>query len=74
LGTAADNAADRDSKGRQIVYSGSQHGSSKLSEDDVIAIRASREPQRTLGAKFGISASHVSRIRTGKQRAVNRDS
>jgi len=70
LGTAADNAADRDNKGRQIIYSGSKHGSSKLTEEEVAEIRSSREPHRAIGQKFGISGSQVSRIRTGKQRSV----
>jgi len=67
LGSAADNAADRDAKGRQIIFNGADHGSAKLSEADVIAIRSSSESQRKLGQRYGISGSQVCRIRTGKQ-------
>lgn len=45
VGSAADNAADMNKKGRGIILHGSDHGSSKLSEDDVLAIRSSSETQ-----------------------------
>jgi hypothetical protein len=68
LGTAADNAADRHSKGRSIIHSGSNHGSAKLTEADVVAIRASKASQDILGAQYGVSGAQICRIRNGKQR------
>jgi hypothetical protein len=67
VGTPADNSSDRDRKGRQVIFAGSAHGSAKLSDDDVRAIRASKLPQAVLGRAYGISGAQVCRIRTGKQ-------
>jgi len=60
-GSRADNNADRDQKGRQAR--GERHGRAKLTEADVLAIRArSHEPQRVLATEFGVSRSRISRI------------
>jgi hypothetical protein len=67
LGSAADNAADRDSKGREVIFDGVNHGSAKLSDADVDAIRSSHASQRDLGKRYGISGVQVHRIRSGKQ-------
>lgn len=45
---------------------GEKHGHAKLTEEDVLTIRRSRESQRILGAKFGVSHSLVGLIRNRK--------
>lgn len=65
LGTSADNAADRDAKGRHNPARGSAHGGAKLTWHDVDYIRRARETLRQLARKFGISISQVWRIRSG---------
>lgn len=64
LGTNAENTADRDRKGRQAR--GEQSGRAKLTESDVRAIRASAEPHAVLAKRFGVGATIISSIRTGK--------
>lgn len=66
LGTNADNMADRDAKGRGVIFRGENHGSSKLAEADVLAIRASKLSQRKLAAIYGVSGRYISSVRTGK--------
>jgi hypothetical protein len=59
LGTRADNAADRDRKGR---------GATKLTADDVRSIRnmGGKATQRKIAEKYGVSQSIVQRILAGK--------
>lgn len=64
LGTNAENAADRDAKGRQIVLRGEAHGCAKLTEVQVIDIRAIQGvPQEVIAAMYGVSQRMVSLIR-----------
>lgn len=58
------NALDAISKGRNSR--GMVHGHSKLTDDDVRAIRASDEPGRVLSARHGISQGCVSMVRNRK--------
>jgi hypothetical protein len=53
LGTLADNNADRDRKGRQPR--GTDIGLAKLTDADVLEIRASTETQRALGRRYGVA-------------------
>lgn len=69
LGTSRDNSQDCVSKGRRTVPDnrGSLSGLSKLTEDDVIAIRSAYIPRKMgnraeLAAKFGVSVSTVNSI------------
>lgn len=62
LGTQADNMADMRIKDRACV--GSSHGSSKLTEAQVLEIRASDASGAALGAKYGVKRCAVSEIRT----------
>lgn len=62
-GDHADNAADREAKGRRRPIRGSAHTNAKLTDDDVRAIRASSEDQRTIAERFGVSQPMVSKIR-----------
>lgn len=50
-----------------------QRGSgTKLTDDDVIALRAHPGPLRVAAECFGISVSYASAIRTGRQRSLSR--
>ena len=64
LGTQADNIADMVAKGRQAR--GKSHGSAKLTEADVLAIRADNRPQRAIAPDYGISHRLISDIKNRK--------
>ena len=82
LGTHADNAADRASKGRNgrplgdkngsrtqphRVPRGARNGNAKLSEREILEIRhASGITQQKLANKYGVSFQHISKIRSGE--------
>jgi hypothetical protein len=63
LGTNADNMADKVAKGRQL--SGENHGKAKLTEVEVLEIRAIPldVPHRVMGAMYGVSRETISQIR-----------
>lgn len=63
LGTQGDNMADRDKKGRHWAQRGTRHGQSKLTESDVLAIRAAAGTQKEIGQRFGVSQSVICHIR-----------
>ena len=69
LGTAADNAADRDAKGRHRCggVRGERHGRAKLTSASALSIRAllaaGEGNQQTIAKTFGISQSAVSRVK-----------
>lgn len=67
LGTQADNMADRDAKGRQACQRGASNNRAKLTDSDVLAIRESKEKQRLIAQRFGVSQQIVSCIRTNKR-------
>jgi hypothetical protein len=62
LGTHADNTADRVAKGR--TCEGVDCWQAKLTEKQVLEIRAANETQRVTAAKYGISRRTISSIRT----------
>ena len=71
LGTHADNAADRDAKGRwnggyEGAPPGEAHGLSKLTEPEVLQIRAlyitKQYTHSQLAKQFGVSGTQISRI------------
>ena len=64
LGTNADNAADRDAKGRG--RSGESHHATTLTESQVLAIRKDTRIHRIVAAEYGISVTSVSEIKLGK--------
>lgn len=64
-GTNKENTADAVARGR--MARGARHGRVKLTEDEVLAIRLASESYRVLAARFDISTSQVSRIRTKKR-------
>lgn len=65
-GTVKENMADRDSRKRRDVR-GEQIGTSRLTEDDVKFIKSSPNiSQKVLAEKYGVSSTHIWRIRTGQ--------
>lgn len=64
VGSVADNMADRDRKRRQAH--GERHGSAKLTEEKVIAIRASAKTERELMAEYGIGRSTLQKVKAGR--------
>jgi len=65
LGTHADNVADRDAKGRRIAPRGEESGLSKLTDAEVLAIRADGRRQIDIARDYGIRQTHVSAIKHG---------
>ena len=65
LGTDADNVADKVAKGRQ--QRGETSPMSKLTTEDVLAIRAATSPQWEIAKAFGISQQQVSSIKTRRR-------
>lgn len=61
LGTHRDNIADMDAKGRRKL---------KLSYEAVLEIRASSAPGRALGRQYGVSKTHIRRIRLDQTRSL----
>lgn len=72
LGTAADNAQDRDEKGRGRIprLRGNDAFNSKITEIQVMEIRRAwatgKVSQRDLGAKYGLARTSIMSIVTGK--------
>lgn len=62
LGTQAENMADRNRKGRQASVAGSHHGMSKLTEADVLRIRASGATGAEIARLYGITPTNASFI------------
>lgn len=64
-GTKLENEADR--KAHDTVPKGESHGGAKLTEADVIEIRASSLPTRVLSARFGVSVAAILDVRTRRR-------
>lgn len=68
LGTHADNAQDRQERGRGGDVKGTRHGMAKLTDEDVLAIRSEyvagcrENGGNTLSRRYGVSSSRISRI------------
>lgn len=63
-GTQIENMADMVRKGRQNKLRGEQHGSAKLTEKQVLAIRKDPRIGRVIAEDYGISQPLVSHIKT----------
>jgi len=61
LGTYADNAADRDNKGRGAI--GERNGYSSLTEKQVLEIRIASGLQREIASQYDIHRAHVGKIK-----------
>ena len=66
LGTHAENMADSSRKGRQKKDIGEASHRAKLTDQDVLAIRASRDRGVDLALQFNVSQTTVSAIRRGR--------
>lgn len=68
LGTLSDNALDRESKGRGHKCSpkGEDHWRSRLSIEDVLAIRAAETTGNELAQQYGVSRGQIYAIRGGR--------
>lgn len=64
LGTDADNAKDRDKKGRSAK--GFKNGKSKLSMEDLILIRESNLSERKIAKILGFSRGTINAVRSGR--------
>ncbi len=64
LGTAKDNAMDREARGRRDVR-GEQIGTSKLTAQQVSDIKTSSLSNKALAEKYGVKPTHIWRIRSG---------
>ena len=67
LGTQADNVADMHSKGRgrKRGMKGTEHHHSKLTDDDVRAIRQSAESDSSLAKQYSVSRPTIYAIKRG---------
>ncbi len=65
LGTTQDNVDDKMAKGRFISNLGERSGTSKLTDEQIAAIRIDTRPQRVIARDFGVSQSNVSLIKAG---------
>lgn len=66
LGTAKENSQDMRRKGRGKETVGEQKNTAKLTEAQVIAIRADKRTQYVIAADYGVNQSAISYIKTGK--------
>jgi|SRR5208282_818895 len=68
LGTALDNAHDRDNKGRHryISLKGNKNNSKKLTKEMVLQIRQEEGYQKDIAKKYDISQSMVEKIKNKK--------
>lgn len=76
LGTVADNNEDRDTKGRHVALHNEDHGSTRITDDQVEAIRELCRrgiPQKLIARAVGISQSHVSNIHRLANRVPDRE-
>jgi hypothetical protein len=65
LGTAKDNAMDREARGRRNVR-GEGIGTSKLTHEQVVDIKTSSLSNKTITEKYGVKSTHIWRIRSGQ--------
>jgi hypothetical protein len=66
LGTYAQNSADMVERGRQNSPIGERHGQRKLTEQQVMEIRSSNEPQQALAVRYGMTQTAIGSVRRGK--------
>lgn len=74
LGSVLDNTRDKIRKGRLRVAFGENHGHSKISDAQVIEMRALRKQGwllRELAEKFGVDPASAGLICSGKSRALS---
>lgn len=70
LGTILDNIRDREKKGRTVTVKGGLHGRAKLSDDDVLIVKALlREGihHKEIAKRFNVSKSAIHHISAGNR-------
>ncbi len=68
-GSAQDNRDDAERRNRVRHLYGSEHPSTKLTDQEVLVIAASEEPGRTLAARYKVCPATISEIQTGRKRS-----
>jgi len=66
LGTPKDNMQDMITKGRNKIVRGSQVGNSKLVEKNIFTILISKQSNKELGKRFGVTPDAIYCVRTKK--------
>lgn len=66
LGTNADNVLDKQIKGRDGAPFGEAHRAAKLTDKDVLAIRASNDGGTSLARRYRVGKSTIYKIRNGE--------
>lgn len=66
IGTQKHNVDDRDNKGRRNQARGERQGSSKLTTEQVLAIRLDPRKQSVIAAEYGISRAHVGNLKANR--------
>jgi hypothetical protein len=66
LGTHADNIADRDKKGRNRQLFGAEQGHAKLTDADVLNIRADQRTHVEIAKDYGVTWRNIGRIKRGE--------
>ena len=67
LGTHTDNMRDMIKKGRKALFYGEDNGKSKLTEEQVLAIRKDNRTNDAIARDYNIASPTVSTIRTRKK-------
>lgn len=65
-GTHKDNSKDMFNKGRQKTMRGIDNGQHKLTEQEVIEIKKSKEMYKNLSKKFNVSISTICDVKKGR--------
>jgi hypothetical protein len=65
IGTTQDNVDDKMAKGRFVPCPGERSGTSKLTEAQIVAIRADTRPQYVIAKEYGVCRSNISVIKRG---------
>lgn len=66
LGDAQDNSDDRMNRGRHVKAMGERSGKSKLTDEDIINIRADTRSQRAIAADYGVSHTNIGHVKRGE--------
>lgn len=69
LGTFLDNSNDMMRKNRGVWRRGENHKQSKLTTDQVLAIRSDPRPTRRIAAEYGVTSSFISQLKRLVRRA-----
>lgn len=69
LGSQLENMRDMIKKGRKVIRRGAQHWATKLTDQQIEAIRKDTRFNRIVAPEYGISKNYVNEIRRGAKRA-----